>query len=50
MAHARTTFGCLTLGSKILTCGCESEELYDLRISGAEFFIKHESDKLSLQA
>ncbi|MGB2905966.1 MAG: WD40 repeat domain-containing protein [Candidatus Aminicenantaceae bacterium] len=49
-AHARTTFGCLTLGPKILTCGRESDELYDLRISGAEFFVKHESNKLSLQA
>jgi hypothetical protein len=49
-AHARTTHGCLTLGPRILTCGCESDELCDLRISGAEFFVKHESGKLSLQA
>jgi WD40 repeat protein len=49
-AHASTTLGCLTLGPKILTCGRESDELCSLRISGAEFFVKHESGKLSLQA
>jgi len=48
-AHGHKTCGCLLMGPKILTSGCESEKLYDLRISGAEFFVKHEFDRLSLR-
>jgi WD40 repeat protein len=49
-AHAHSTLGCLTLGPKILTCGRETDEQNDLRISGTDLFVKHESEKLSLQA
>ena len=47
-SHHIETYSCLIMGPKILTCGRESEEFYNVRISGNEFFVKHEFNKQSL--
>ena len=43
------TYDCLTQGPKIISCGREAENLYDIRLSGNEYFVRHELSKLSLQ-
>ena len=44
-SHRMETYGCLRMGPKILTCGRESKKLYNIRLGGNEFFVKHEFNR-----